>query len=115
MPAARALATYRRMIEAFGETVTLRRLNPSPEPATEVTMRARVTSYDPVELVEGVQQGERLVVLMAEDIGSFPVPIEMNGRDRIVIRGAVTTPVAVDDSTRRIGGVLIAYGVRVIG
>lgn len=115
MPAARALATYRRMIEAFGETVTLRRLNPSPAAATEVTMRARVTGYDPVELVEGVQQGERLVVLMAEDVGSFPVPIEMGGRDRIVIRGTVTTPVAVDDSTRRIGSVLIAYGVRVIG
>lgn len=114
-----ALATlaYRRQLGRHGEDVTLRRVNASPASPTEATVRARVTGYAPDELVGGVQQGDRKVVVLAEDVAAagFPEPIQPGGRDKIVVRDRVLNVEAVDDNTRRVDGVLIAYELTVRG
>jgi hypothetical protein len=70
--------------------------------------------YQPDQLVGAIQQGDRRVIFLAEDIGSFPVPIREKF-DKIIVRGAETTVQVVDDSTRRVGAVLIGYELRVRG
>lgn len=113
MTPADARAMYARLVAATGETVILRRINPAAPP-TDVTVRARVTGYSPDELVGAIQQGDRKIIVLAEDIGGFPVPIREKF-DKVVVRGDEIAIEAVDDSTRRIGGELIAYELRAHG
>lgn len=115
-PALAALA-YRRQLGKHGEDVILRRVNAAPAEPTEVTVRARVTGYAPHELVGGVQQGDRKVVLLAEDVAAadFPEPIRPGGKDKIVVDGRVLNIEVVDDHTRSVDGVLIAYELAVRG
>ncbi len=107
-------ASYRRQMQKAGTVVLRRVAGAALSTVAEVTLRARVTGYEPREMVGDVQQGDRRVIALAEDIGDFPAPIKV-GVDRIVIDGTVTTIRAVDDQTRRVGGVLIAYEIRVRG
>lgn len=101
--------SYRSMLADLGENVTLRRINVSPTPATDETVLARVKRYEPNELVGGITQADRKVIVMAEDIGAFPVPIKTGGSDKVVVRGRVMNIQEVDDSTCRYGPELIAY------
>jgi hypothetical protein len=112
-----ARAMYRRMISEIGETITLRRNNPSPAAPTEVQVRARVTGYRPEELVNGINQGDRRLIVLAEDVeaSGFPVPFKTGGSDKAIVRGASLNIGVVDDSTRRIGGVLVAYDITATG
>ncbi|MGN6549754.1 MAG: hypothetical protein ACTHJ3_07665 [Pararhizobium sp.] len=116
MTPARLRAQYRRMLGAYGETVTLRRTVPNGAPI-EASALARVTGYQPNELVSGIEQGDRKVILLAEDVetSGFPVPFKTSGSDKIVARGTMLSIEAVDDSTRRVASVLIAYELRVRG
>lgn len=109
-----ARASYRRQIDAHGETVTLRRVNPSPTAPTDVTVRARVVGYQPEELVGAIQQGDRKIIALAEDVGAFPLPFRERF-DKAIIRGTEMTIQAIDDNTRRVAGELIAYDIRVRG
>jgi len=127
----KALATYRRLVMAGGELVTIKRKQPAapppgddeePEPdpeepviPTEVTVRARVIDASSDEMDDGSQQGRRKVIVLAEDIPSNFLPLREKGADKVVLRGALCTIEFVDDSTRRIGGVLIAYELHVSG
>ena len=104
-------AMYRRRMDKDGETVTLRRVNASPTPPTDVSVPARVMGYQPEELVGGINQGQRKVIILAEDVASsgFPAPIRQGGTDKIIVRGRTLNIQFVDDSTRRIGDTLLAY------
>lgn len=117
MNASEARSMYRRMIGEIGETITLRRNNPSPAAPTEVQVRARVTGYRPEELVNGIKQGDRHLIVLAEDVetSGFPVPFKTNGSDKAIVRGSDLNIGMVDDSTRRVGGVLIAYDITATG
>jgi hypothetical protein len=106
---------YRRQLLAHGETVTLRRVNASPAAPTEHQVRARVTGYQPEELVGGIQVGDRKVIVLAEDVPSGFLPFLLGGREKIVVRGKALNVERVDDSTRRVGGELIAYEMQVRG
>lgn len=118
-----AQSTYRRMIDAYGETVTLRR--ESLDPAPEATARARVVGLTPEELASGIDQGSRKMILLAEDVeaaiatGGWPAPpagyAAIQKNDVIVVRGAPLNVESVDDNTRRVGGVLVAYEIVAIG
>ncbi|MGE0290268.1 MAG: hypothetical protein AB7P16_28635 [Bradyrhizobium sp.] len=110
-----ARGMYRRQIARHGETVTLRRINSSPTAPTNRDVRARVLGYTPDELVGEVQQGDRKIIVLAEDMGSFPVPFRERSTDRVIVRGAELAIQAVDDSTRRVAGELIAYEIRARG
>ncbi|TDR89122.1 hypothetical protein [Enterovirga rhinocerotis] len=108
-------AQMRRAIEKTGEVLTLRRVVPNAPPI-EKQVRGRVMGYAPDELAAGISIGERKVILPADEVeaSGFPTPLR-KGTDRIVVRGTHLTIVEVDDSTRRIGGELVAYEIRASG
>ncbi|GBD48096.1 hypothetical protein [Methylopila sp. Yamaguchi] len=109
-----AKAAYRRQIGRNGGPVTLRR-GLSGGGGPEVTFKARVTGYEPQELTGNVQQGDSKVIFMADDLGDFPMPIKSGSTDAILQGARKMTVQAVDDQTRRVAGVLIAYELRVRG
>lgn len=108
-------ASYRRARAAEGETITLRRYSgsgnarvPSDYPMIAVRVYAEGT---PADLVDGLQQRDRVVIVMAEDVegAGFPTPIRETA-DKIVTRdGRELTIKKCDDDTRRVQGVLVAY------
>jgi hypothetical protein len=116
MTASQARSMWRRLVVAYGQDVTLRRINPSG-PVTDKTVRARVVGFAPEELVGGITQGHRQVRLLAEDVESsgFPVPIKKGSTDRIVVDGKTLMIENVDDNTARIGGTLIGYIITATG
>lgn len=107
--------SYRRIVDKRGEQVTLRRVNASPAEPTDVTCLAVVSGYRPEELIGGITTGDRRVIVLAEDVGDFPVPFKIGGTDKVIVRGHTLNINVVDDSTRRIGETLIAYEFRCRG
>lgn len=118
MTPAAARESYRKAIAAVGETVTIRRYSGLPPSRTAVnkTVRARVVGFAPDELIGGIVQGDRKLIVLAEDIGSpITLPIVPGANDKVVVRGREMTVKAVDDNTRRIAGELIALEITVGG
>lgn len=109
-------ADYRRAMDAVGEVVTFRRFtgSGSARPRFDADVRARVMDYTPDELVGTIVQGDRKLILLAEDLIAAQVPPPRKG-DKIVVRGKELNIEAVDDNTRRVQGVLIAYEMQVRG
>lgn len=115
MTPAHARAMYARQIAAHGENVTFRR-TVANAPAIEKTVRVRVTGYSDAELVAGVSIGDRKIILTAEEAEKTGLPVPLRkGTDAFIVRSTKLTVEAVDDSTRRINGVLIAYEIRASG
>lgn len=116
MDAAQARRDYRKAISDVGEIITLRRIVAGGAPI-EAEVRARVTGYQPAELVGGIKQGDRRVIVLAEDVEAtgFPTPFSTGGSDKTVVGGKALNIEVVDDSTRRVGGALIAYDITARG
>jgi hypothetical protein len=110
-------AMYRRHMDAEGEYVTIRRYTGSGvnRPRFDAQARARVINYAENELVGTIIQGDRNVILYADDLyaSQFAMPVTPN--DKIIIRGRELSIVAVDDSSRRVNGVLIALEIQARG
>ncbi|WP_020184826.1 hypothetical protein [Methylopila sp. 73B] len=119
MSAAQIRADYALSLCEDGECVTLQRLGQNASEA--IDLRARIMGFSPDELASGIDQGSRKIVLLAEDVeaaideGAWPEPsagrTAIVKNDRIVVRGAPLNVESVDDSTRRVGGVLMAYDI----
>lgn len=92
-------AAVQRLIEARGETVTLRRN--AIAPFVDVALRARVNGFAPKELVADVMQGDRGVVIGNAEILAAAWPGPPKRGDRLLIDGLPFTIAAVD--TRKIG------------
>lgn len=107
---------YRRRI-GVGETILIRRYTGSGtnRPRFDAEVRARVIDFAPSELIGTVQQGDRKAIMLAEDLytAQFALPITSN--DKAVVRGRELAIIAPDDSTRRLGGELIAYELQLRG
>ncbi len=104
-------AKHRRAIQRRGEPVTFRKMvNGLP---VDATVWARMTGFSPEELASGIMQGDRKAIVLAEEIEAAGLVIEPN--DALIVRGGRLNIESVDDSTRRIGGVLIAYELGVRG
>lgn len=99
-------ALYAQSLDADGESVVVRRIGP---PLIEATARARVTGYKPKELAAGMRQGDRQILLLASDLDAAGWPGSLLQTDRIVVRGQQLTMRALDDSTHRFAGELLAY------
>lgn len=115
MSAASAKASYARLLT---ETITLRRYTgggPLRPRFDAENVRARTVGYQPHELVGGVVQGDRKIILFADDLiaKGFVLPVTVN--DKVVVRGKELAIIAPDDSTRRVDGVLIAIELQVRG
>jgi len=115
MTPAAAEAMYIRQFAGHG-TLILRRLG-SPN-VDSIPVRGRIVGYEADELVGGIEQGSSRVILLAKDVeaaiaAGWPGPLDENAR--IVANGRSINIESIDDFTRRIGGVLIAYEIRVKG
>lgn len=102
-----AKASFRRMLTAYGEAMTLRRVSP----LTECTVQGRAMGATASELTEGVIQTVSRVVVMAEDVTFDP----KKGDKLVLSDGRVRNIEAVDSMTRRVAGELIAYELQVRG
>jgi hypothetical protein len=117
MTPAEVKAIYRRMMDDYGETVQIRRYTGtgSNRPWFDTDAMARVTRYEPEELVGTIVQGDRRLIVLAEDLiaGQFALPVRKG--DKVVVRGAELSIEAADDNTRRVAGELIAVELQVRG
>jgi hypothetical protein len=108
------IATIYDAINRVGETVILRRLSGTTvQIPLDVTLKAVVRGYGPDELVGGIQQGDKKVILsqvdMENDQWCWPVKVQ----DRVVIEGRSTVVQAVDK--RKIGEDAAMYVLQVRG
>lgn len=102
---------YRRQIIKSGETFVLRRAGEN-----DATVRGRASGFGLSDVAGAVQQNQRMIVVLAEDVeaSGFPAPFQAN-IDRVVW-GARVMPITYADATkRRVAGVLIAYELHVAG
>lgn len=101
---------YARQIRGY---ITLMRLGSSP---TQALVRARIVGYQPNELVGDIVETDRKAIVLAEDVAAsgFPVPIRAQ-QDRVIYDGRTWAISSVDDTTRRVDDVLIAYELRISG
>lgn len=109
-----SIASYRRSLK---DVVTIRRYTGSGQnrPYFEATALARVTGFDPDELVGTIVQGDRKLIVLADDLVKAQFPLDLKKGDEVFVRGQKTTIQAADDSTRRVAGVLIAFELQVRG
>lgn len=102
---------YREFITSIGEQVLIRRYfgTGSTRPKYEAQAWAKVAGYDPQVLAGQMQQGDRHLIVLAEDLedAQFSLPITSN--DRVEIGGKELAISVPDDFTRRIAGTVVAY------
>ncbi|MGV6875924.1 hypothetical protein ACUSIJ_24970 [Pseudochelatococcus sp. B33] len=104
-----AKAAYRRQIDAHGEAVTLRK----GFDGAEISVRVRVTGFQPEQLVGSVTLGHRRIVILAEDVpSSWGVPQK---NDRVIVGALTLTVQHVDSSTRRVAGETVAFDLTATG
>lgn len=110
-------AAYRRKLDERGETVTIRRYTGAGtnRPRFDADAMAVVEGYAPDQIVGSLQQGDRKVILLAEDLIERQFALPILSTDKIVVRGKELAILAPDDSTRRVAGELVAYELAVRG
>lgn len=111
---------YRDQLTLHGEDISIRRYDGIGTGRTYVDrpVRARVTGYSPQEMVGGITQGDRKVILMAEDLAGESPAFTVAKSDKVVAArfgSAELAILGVDDNTRRVDGELIAYELHVRG
>lgn len=112
-----AKGIYRRRI-GKGETVYIRRYTGTGtnRPRYDAPVRARVMGYEAKDLVGIIQQGDRHVIFLAEDLIAAQFALPLTTSDKAVVKGRELAIIAPDDATRRAdGGVLIAFDLQVRG
>jgi hypothetical protein len=109
-----ALTATRRALNLVGEDIAIRRFtgSGSPRPHTDTTTRARVIGGNAPDLVGQITQATSKVIALVDNLSSI-LPLTTN--DKAVIRGKEWAIKSIDDDTRRVGGVLIAIELEVIG
>lgn len=108
-----ARSMYRRQIGQF-ETVTIRiytGTGPARAPTNYDNIRARPVNFDPDELVGPIVQGDCDLIVLAEDVEAAGITLATGANYKVVIRSKELQIKAIDDKTRRIGGVLCAYDI----
>jgi len=110
-------ASYARMLADVGEPVAIRRYTGAGanRPYFDAAVLARVTGYEPKEIVGTIVQGDRKLIVLAQDLidAQFALPVRKG--DKAVVRGVELNIEAADDSTRRVGTELIALELQVRG
>jgi hypothetical protein len=104
-----ARAMYRRQMQN-GEMVTLKR------GTAEAVVRAKLSGYAPDELVGGITQGDRHIIMLAEDLAAAGWEGDPKRND-VILRsdGRKLNIENVDASTRRLQGETIAYDITARG
>lgn len=97
--AKRQLAAHRRLMP----TTKVRLLRSG---SAEHLVRARLIDFSASEIASGVREGSRKVIILAEGMTLDP---PLREGDRLVIGDASLRLEDIDDQTRRIDGMLIAF------
>lgn len=102
-------------MDIAGETIVIRRYTGAGtnRPRFDAPVRARVMDYVPHELVGSIVQGDRKLIVLAEDMVAAQIPLDLRAGDKVVVRGKELNIQAANDNTRRIAGELIAYELQV--
>src|SRR5262245_41326063 len=110
MTPAECRESYRENMDAVGETIAIRRFTGVGVGRVphDTNVRARVTGYQERELVAGIQQGDRRIIVLLEDLEAAGFSLPVMPTDKVMLRGHMISILTVDDSTRRIQGELIA-------
>ncbi len=103
---------YRRQM-ASGETVSLVRGFGSATPRRVDGLPARMLKAGGL-LVAGLMQGERVLLLLAEDVAASDLVAPVIN-DRVLWNGKALAVKFVDDAKRRVAGELIAYELYLAG
>jgi hypothetical protein len=97
-----------------GETVIVRRLTGTTvQIPFDVTVKAVVRGYGPEELVGGVQQGDRKVIMSQREMENAQWCWPVKPQDRIIIDGKATVVQSVDG--RKIGEDIAMYVIQTRG
>jgi hypothetical protein len=107
----RILADYRRAFARIGETVAVRRYS-DENTYSDIDALARVTDYDPRELIGSIVQGGRKVICLVDTLSSI---LPLTVADKIVVRGKELAIKGIDDNSRRVAGTLIALEIQIAG
>jgi len=109
---AQAAEMYRRAVGQF-ETISIRRYTGTGanRPKFDWDVAARAMDFKADELVGSIVQGDRKLVVLHEDLedAGFPFPIQTGTNWKVVVRGKELQIKSIDDNTRRLQGVCIAY------
>jgi hypothetical protein len=107
----------RSYAEVLDKTITIRRYTGTGNARTysDFDCRGTITGYAPAQLVGNIVQGDRRVIVYSDDLtnAGFDEPITKD--DKVVRGGKEIAIIGVDDSTRRIDDVLIAYELQARG
>lgn len=101
------VASHRRMIARRGQVVTIRRYagkGAARAVLASKAIAAHVSRYDAAELVGSIVQGDRRVVLMADELGALAALNDQT--DVVVISGVETAIKAIDVDTRQVAGAI---------
>lgn len=116
MDVASTKSSYR---SALGECepVLIRRYTGSGanRPKFDASAMAKVSGYQPQELIGGIVQGDIKVIVLVDDLLSAQFPLPLKKGDKAIVRSKEMNIEAVDDNTRRVGITLIAYELQVRG
>lgn len=106
--------TYARFMEASGETVSIVRGFGTGSVVTITGVRCRPSGFVPSDVAGAVSQGERHLIVLAADIEGTAI-VKPAKNDRVIWNGKTLNIMDVNDATRRIAGVDIAYDLTVKG
>jgi len=115
MTPAEIKAAYLDAISEVGENVVIRTYVGITETYSDVTVRARVVEFSPDQLVGAIVQGDRKLIMLAADVENTGVTLAATQNCKVLVRGKELQVKAIDDNTRRVGGVLMAYELTVGG
>lgn len=113
----RASASYARALASQfgpGESVTIRRV--ASNTPGDYAISAWITTIDPSDLVGSVQQLKRKAIVLASDVDAsgFPLPF-LPKQDRLIWRNKTLVITAVDEGSRGLQGVVVAYELQLSG
>lgn len=111
-------AHYRRTLDDVGEDIVIRLYTGTGQSRTvlsNTTVRARVAAFEPQELIGGIVQGDRKLIVLAADLIAAGITIVVGANCKVVVREKELAIKAIDDNTRRIAGELVAYEIQAGG
>lgn len=102
----------REMLQAYAEEMPRRRITFRRDGAPDVEARAKVSDFSEAEIVAGIQEGQRKLIVFASDV-TWAEPLREG--DLAILETGELYINTVDDERRRVDGTLIAYEVTASG
>ena len=123
------LQDHREFLADDGEDILIRRYTGSGpvRPKTEARIRARVAGLESATLIGAIVQGKCQVIALNDPAAEVPagmvaltelLPLTTNADKVVLLRDGRQKELsieAVDDNTRRVGGVLVALQIQAAG